>query len=164
MALRPSPSVPSVSSFARCVYVADDGCGHHKIGVTADPKLRLYHLRRDTKRPVEMVRVVDPTSDAEWIEMAAHWRLAEFHVHGEWFSVDRTTALAALDGAISAVANGERPSQRFIRGGRGVTFSHGVLARVEALVGPSHRTRFIREAVELEIKRRERIKPPDPRA
>lgn len=38
-------------------------------------------------------------------------------------------------------------------------FTQGVLDRIEALVGPSRTAGFIREAVENELRRRERQKP-----
>lgn len=145
-----------LSSFPLSVYIAADGHGLHKIGVTGDPPTRLYHLRRDTKRPVEFIRVNKPTREAELIEAAAHWQLSKRHVHGEWFAASQAEAIAAVEVAAEQIARGEYPERRFIRGGRAVHFSEPVLARIETLVGSGLRTKFIREAVERELARRER--------
>lgn len=155
-----------VTAEPKSVYVADDGFGLCKVGVSGNIPQRTYHLRRDTGRPVEIVHVEPPVSRAELVEAAAHWTLAPSHVTGEWFRVTPEQAVIAIKGAQERIAAGDLPVKRFITAGsialdprhEGLGLSEVAVRRMEAVIYPCEGTRaFFRKAVEAEIRRRETI-------
>jgi len=137
------------------VYVAVDERGWHKIGHTADPKLREYHLSRDRGCKVRLVHIEPPRSQAEHVEVTTHWLLSEHENGREWFNVNRETALAALRQAVAKVNNGHVPHSRFAYERRKVV-RESLDARMRTALHPGEsRQRFIDEAVERELERRE---------
>lgn len=155
------------SNALRSVCVARDGRGRHKIGSTGNPRLRAYHLRRKTGLPVEIVHLTKATSAGELVEIAAHWLLADSHIGGEWFNVTAEQAIEAVAEASIQIEAGSRPASRLAKGGRPIMFPdlspasllRGTLARIDAArTDGENRADFIRQAVERELKRRERDK------
>lgn len=145
------------------VYVASDGSGRHKIGVTADAAVREYHLSRDAGTKATIRHLTPPTPRGQIIEATAHWLLAEMRSQGEWFDVSEAAALAAVEEAIRLVDAGHVPDRRLCVGGRPVLypdklrseFCEGTLARIQAvLTEGENQVGFIREAVERELARR----------
>lgn len=148
----------SFGSWPDHVYIASAGPTLHKIGKTKNPKVRRYQLQRELGRLVSFVHVDPPTQDADAIETTAHWLMEADLDFGEWFAVDELTARAALAKAKELVAAGNLPTRRLTLEKRSL-LGEAVEARVDAARRPGEtRKGFIREAVEREIKRRERTK------
>lgn len=144
------------SNWPRHVYVASDDRGRHKIGITNNPRLRRYHLGRDLGCPVEIVHTEPLSPEAEAVECAAHWILAERHEGREWFAVSRDEALQALEQAKAQVSDGALPTVRLSTVGRyglPATVARAVTAACRAGETPSD---FIRQAVEAELRKREK--------
>ncbi len=139
------------------VYVVADDRGWHKIGVTADITLRLYHLSRDIGfRPVSLVHTIPAGVSASKVENLAHWALIDFEHHHEWFNVAAERAVAAIEDAMRRYDAGERMHARFAVQRRLAT-SDKMNARIREALSPGEtRHRFIESAVEAELKRRER--------
>jgi hypothetical protein len=147
------------------VYVVADERGWHKIGVTADIDLRLYHLSRDIGfKPVHLVHSVFGDRDCVHIENLAHWSLIDHENHREWFKVDAARAIEAVHDAKRRFEAGERIDAKFAVQRRLVVVDD-INRRVCAMLKPGEtRHRFIegavlaaldvREAVERELERR----------
>lgn len=147
------------SRSASHLYIASDGAGRHKIGQTINPKQRPYQLGRDIGRAVTIVHTEPLSPDADAIECAAHWILADHHDGGEWFAVSEAGAREALERAKAQVANGDLPTRRLTiqeRYGFGAHFGRTIADACEPGETPAE---FIRKAIEAELKRRERQKP-----
>lgn len=88
------------------LYVLASAGGMCKIGMAKDPAERLRQLV--TGHPHKLVLAqsfpVEPHMAAH-LERAAHIRLAAHRMQGEWFSVSREDAIAAVE----AVINGANP-------------------------------------------------------
>jgi hypothetical protein len=138
------------------VYVAVDTNGWHKVGHTAKPTTREYHLSRERGCPVRMVHIEPGRINAEYVEVTAHWLLAEHENTREWFKVDAATAIRAVEEAREKVDAGHLPHSRFAYERRKVVEEEQD-RRVRAALTPGETMqRFIRKAVEAELTRRER--------
>lgn len=142
------------SNFASHVYVAVDANGWHKIGITAAPKIRAYHLARDRRMPVEILKLFPPRKDAHRVEVTAHWLLSEYENGREWFNVDRATALSAVEDAYAKVDAGHIPHSRFSYERRKVKSAEQDARVRDALFPGETMKRFFDEAVERELERR----------
>lgn len=81
----------------RHVYIAADANGRHKIGVTSNPLKRCRELSRDLDGvAVSMVHLEPHALESFEIEGRAHAMLEDHHEGGEWFAVDRETAVSAV--------------------------------------------------------------------
>lgn len=146
------------SSQPRHVYVAADAEGRHKIGITANLKLRAYHLARDARREVKIIHHEPLDPQAELVEQTAMWFMADQQDHGEWFTVSADEMLNAIAKAKLAVARGEVPERRLSVLKR-PTLGPRLEAAIEGARMPGEtRKAFLRAAVEAELKRREKPK------
>ncbi|WP_310540838.1 GIY-YIG nuclease family protein [Phenylobacterium sp.] len=141
------------------VYVATDATGHHKIGVTQNPKLRAYQIGRDRGRPVRLVHVEPMAPNAEAVEITAHLALLSKHEGGEWFSVSEGDAVAAVVAARETVDAGVFPETRLAML-KSRKLGPAIEQQIKTARGPREsRMDFLRVAVLAELKRRERAKP-----
>jgi T5orf172 domain len=149
------------------IYVIGASDGPQKIGVAVDVKKRLQGIQTGSHLPVTLASAEAVEADvAIHVENYAHWILREQRLSGEWFRVTPEQAKQAVHEAVEAVAKGER-KERVKRAKVGrprlwaedmqARFAEGTFARIDAVKGEKEdRTDFIREAVERELKRRER--------
>lgn len=148
------------SNFPAHVYVAADGRGWHKIGKTADLKLREYHLSRDRGCAVRIVHHEPLRLKADLVEVAAHWLLSERENEREWFKVEEAEAVEAVKQALFSVERGHVPHARFAFERRKAVDAEQD-AMIRAALRPKESFRqFIREAVERELERRESVDTP----
>lgn len=159
------------------VYIAADQRGRHKIGVTNNPLSRCRQLSRDLGgERVEMVHIEAHSRLSRELERLAHEALASHHDGGEWFVVERSAALAALElarlqagapprspGLPAAQTVRPAPSSR---GGRKKEFEERItlpLAKGKpqeidsALKAGEARVEFIRDAIDAELARRKAL-------
>lgn len=149
------------------VYVIGPPDGPQKIGIAGDVKKRLQAIQTGSHAHVALTAT--EAVDAEFaihVENFAHWILREQRLSGEWFRVTPEQAQRAVREAIEAVAKGER-RERVKRGKVGrprlwgedmqARFPEGTFDRIAAVLEEGEdRTDLVREAVERELKRRER--------
>lgn len=83
------------------VYVISSGEGRFKIGRARDPMERMRGLQVASPVSLEMVYSVE-VSQSTQAEGHAHKLLTEHRLRGEWFSVTREQAIAAVDSAAKA--------------------------------------------------------------
>lgn len=153
------------------VYVASAGERRQKVGLSSNPRRRVAALSGASGYPLTLAAHHE-VADAAAVERMAHWLLREAHIYGEWFGVDVATADAAIVQAAQMIADGHQPPRREILPGRPsggrpplgnvatqVRLPKAVMERIDALLGANQRAKFIREAVENELKRREEAKP-----
>lgn len=138
------------------VYVADDASGRFKIGHTSNLKLRTYHLSRDLKRPVRMVRSWPVGERARAVEATAQWSIEDRHDRGEWFAASEAEVIAAVEAAVSTVQDGD-PIPKLFASGKRFEVTRRVEAEMMAALEPAEtRLDFLLAAIRREIKRRER--------
>lgn len=144
------------------VYVIGAARGPKKVGCARDVDARLRQFQTAYHRPLSVlfsVAVPDETCSA--IERRAHWLLQSSRAEGEWFKVGAKEAIEAVRQAAEENGAGElaRPSV-----GRPpmnlkptlVRLPQDVAERIDAIAGPNRRAEFIREAIDRELKRREK--------
>lgn len=147
------------------IYLIGPDEGPQKIGHSMVPSRRLKQFQASHDGPLYLL--------GQWpvgkaiglaVERYVHWKLRERHYRGEWFSVSREEAVAAIEAGISEAGNLHRyePIPPLDTGNskyfpeRIVTrFASGVGERIDSIrdVGEK-RSDFIRDAVEKEILRR----------
>lgn len=79
------------------IYVIGVEGGKQKVGISHNPKGRLSGLQ--TASPEKLVGqycALCETGDVRQIEVEAHKHLANSHSHGEWFQVDKDTAIRVI--------------------------------------------------------------------
>lgn len=150
------------------IYVAGSSRGPKKVGIARNPESRLRQLRTGSSRRLELLfSAPAPDGLATDIERRAHWLLRDKKASGEWFNVGAKEAIDAVQRAIAEGGSGEKEKPSVGRPPLSkksetvvttVRLSADVAERIDALSGPNKRSDFIREAVEREIKRRERAK------
>ena len=150
------------------LYALKSPDGLIKVGRAIDPARRVGVLQ--TAVPGKL-RLVHTEKIAEGFgvktEAFVHWLLRTSRVSGAWFRISEREAIEAVSSAIDAVAKGEKPGRRGIVGRKKqwaedmqARFAGGTFERIAPLLGPGEdRTDFVREAVDREIKRRERRQP-----
>lgn len=151
------------------VYVIASAPDCHKIGIAYDPAKRLRSLNGASPVPLTLV-ASSPSEEARKVEAMAHWLLRDSHLQGEWFRVSQERALAALAEAAEAVAAGDEPGPRVAGAGRPrgnakpthVRLPPEAMRQIDEIVGKYGRAQFIREAIEEELDRRERLSKPKP--
>lgn len=148
----------------RSVYAVGAADGPQKIGLATDPSGRLKHVQCGS--PVALAvgfSLPLPADRALKVERYAHWLLREHRLEGEWFSVTPRKAKEAIIAAARAIEEGAQQSRKTL--GRKkrwaedmqARFPEGTFERIAAVLEDSEdRTDFVREAVERELKRRER--------
>lgn len=139
------------------VYIVADENGWHKIGVTTDIDLRLYHLSRDIGfKPVTLVRTIPAGPAAAKVENLAHWALIDFEHRHEWFNAPANVAIEAVEDAMRRHDAGEQMKARFAVQRRLVTCDD-INARIAAVLQPGEtKHRFVEAAALAELNRRER--------
>ena len=98
------------------VYVMADMQGRHKIGISHDPILRVYQIKKSENIDINLKRW-DAFAREESIEIErlAHYFLLHCRDHPktDWFFASESEAFAAVDRAIAAYRAGERvPSSK----------------------------------------------------
>lgn len=151
----------------RAVYIASAGRNRVKVGVSTNPARRVRSLSGASGYRLRLAEARD-TDDAEAVERLAHWLLRATRLHGEWFRVNVETAKAAVERAMAMVAAGEgippepveargADPRQFIGENLNLLMPEGTKERIAAVLLPGEkRLAFIREAIDREIKRRER--------
>jgi hypothetical protein len=87
------------------VYVVAAGRAMVKVGIASDVRKRLKGLQTGAPLPLELVHQVEVAGPhALPIEQQVHHKLRKHRVHGEWFRVERSRAVAALDQVANAYA------------------------------------------------------------
>ncbi|MCS3692049.1 hypothetical protein ABIF07_001035 [Bradyrhizobium elkanii] len=149
------------------LYVIGTSDGPVKIGHSLAPQRRLDDFRREGREVVLTGTWPLGRSIALAVERYVHWQLRERHIRGEWFNVPRPEVLSAIRLALSKIneIDGRYPIPALDRHGPKIRFAEhmkarfaeGTFARMDAVRDDGEdRTDFIREAVERELKRRER--------
>lgn len=152
------------------LYVIGLSDGPQKVGIAYNPLQRLSNLQVSSAGELKAaITICLPRTIAIEVERYAHWLLKDRHIRGEWFNVTPAEAVKAARAARSAVQRGERVPRR-IRGNGTVgrkkinseqtpaRFPKGTLARIDAVLADREkRSDLLREAVEREIVRRERL-------
>ncbi|MCK1479359.1 GIY-YIG nuclease family protein [Bradyrhizobium sp. 197] len=144
------------------IYLLSTGRKLKKIGISSKTDAR--HRAIQTANGGEIALTYSKTVPADIapdVERRAHWLLREFKRRGEWFAVGAGVAIAAIDRAIQERGEGEKARSGAGRPSLGVKETKVRLNddqpdRIEALVGKNRMAEFIREAVERELKRREK--------
>jgi hypothetical protein len=146
------------------IYVAGAEAGPMKIGLAKEPGSRLRGIQTGHAARVKIHATFPvPVERSRDIELRAHWLLRHAHAHGEWFAVDAATATEAAREAVACNGEGEkaRPTvgrKRINDEQTPARFPQGTLARIDALLAEKEkRSDFIRESVEREIARREKL-------
>lgn len=145
------------------IYVAENHAGLKKIGYARKPRERLSQFRTGSGSDITMVHQREVAAEDGWrVEAHTHRLLKDRCTRGEWFDVPLQDAISAIDAAVVATAAGEHVKRSV---GRKLEFpdritlplAEGVLARIDAALEVDEpRLELIREAIEREIKRRER--------
>src|SRR6202035_4691711 len=84
------------------IYVISDGDRCQKVGVAADPMVRLRDLQTASSFKLELVEAfrIETAARAYEIEKCVHRRLVKFAMTGEWFDLPASAAVAAVRTAI----------------------------------------------------------------
>jgi hypothetical protein len=148
------------------VYVIGTEVGPKKVGISSDPQRRCGALAMAGLRPLKVLFACEvPPEKARLIEGHAHYLLRDSSIKGEWFKVGKDAAIDALSRAVASGGEGNQARRNVGRKKQwaenvNLTLPEGAKARMDAaLVGAEDRLDLIREAIERELKRRERAKP-----
>ncbi|QPF81717.1 GIY-YIG nuclease family protein [Bradyrhizobium genosp. L] len=150
---------------ANFVYVIGAVSGPQKIGIARDVQKRMKTIQSGSFEPLAIGFCLESPDLAVHIESYAHWLLRDHRMSGEWFKVSPDAAISAVKEAAAAVALGERRAKLVGVVGRKkrwsedmqARFPEGTFERIEAVLADGEdRTDFVRDAVERELKRREK--------
>lgn len=143
----------------KSVYVASAGRGRHKIGIAERPAQRVRSLSNTSGRRLKLVSA-HPVADASAVERMAHWLLAEKRGLGEWFAVGAGEAQAAVTEAARRIECGEAaPGLTEFPIRITLPLTAEMLKRADAALADGEvRLDLIRQALDRELKRRERQK------
>lgn len=87
----------AAAAFGEFVYVVENQQnGHNKIGYSGDPKGNLASLQRGSSVPLSLAFTIFAADRAFDVEQEAHAILDRERLEGEWFSVPREAAIAAV--------------------------------------------------------------------
>ena len=90
------------------VYAIQSESGPIKIGVSGDPRARLKLLTNTQPFGASIVHIAQITDgNAYAVEAAAHALLRAKRHRGEWFTVTKEDAVAAIEQAVEAIERGE---------------------------------------------------------
>lgn len=150
------------------IYVIGTSDGPVKIGRSINPDRRLKdYIRERSEQHFIFGKWPVGARIALSVERYVHWQLRRHHIQSEWFNVARQTAIVAVREAIKRRAEfGDQWNAipALEPNGLRMQSKAGTLKKIDALrAGKETRADFIREAVEREIKRRERAKPEKPK-
>jgi Meiotically up-regulated gene 113 len=148
------------------VYVMGSPRGPVKIGIARNPRRRHQAIQTGSAKPVRLLYSREiPAALAPSVEGHAHWRVREHRLSGEWFDITYRVAKEAVD--IAVELGGAGPQVASTVGRKRINdeqmpgrFPAGTFARMDAVLSEGEkRSDLLREAVEKELKRRERQKP-----
>lgn len=143
----------------KSVYIASDGPQRHKIGISESPAGRVRGLSSTMGRALRLVDA-HAVGDAAAVERMAHWLLADKRGLGEWFAVSAEQAQAAVVEAARRIASGEAaPNAKLYPVRITLPLTVEMVKRADAaLLDGEDRVSLIRQAIERELKRREKAK------
>lgn len=144
--------------------------GPVKVGFAQCPETRRKQLAaKEGETLIVLGFAPQAAMKAHCTERYVHWLLRERHFKGEWFNVDKQTALAAVHDGIAKWQTVNAPwfVPAIDKVGKGLgykqhistLFPDGYRHTLDAALAPGEsRSDLIREAIEAELKRRERGK------
>lgn len=144
------------------IYILGSARGSKKIGLARRPALRRRGVQTGSDKRIDVLHAVEiPLDRARDIERRAHWLLRAHRLDGEWFRVSLRAAKLAVLQAVSDNGNGQKAAHSVGRPKMNVTptlvrLPEGIAERIDAVAGKNRRAEFIRDAVERELKRREK--------
>lgn len=94
------------------VYVMFAPARGIKVGCSGRLQKRRKEVAFGIGEEVTLLHASAPLENAKQVEVMAHWLLRDHHQGGEWFSVEASAAVAAIDEAILRVGAGEAAPQR----------------------------------------------------
>lgn len=157
------------------LYVMGTGDGPSKIGHSLSPARRVKDIRRAMGNAGIVITGTWPVGYgiALSAERYVHWQLRDKHIRSEWFNATREEMEAAIAKALERVAEFDRnnPIPPLDAPGKALRFGEhiatkypaGTHDRISAVLGDGEvQAEFIREAVEIELDRRERARKPTP--
>jgi len=143
------------------LYVVGTTDGPTKIGYSMAPANRLKAYQREGRKAFLAGQWPVGRRIALTAERYVHWQLREHHIRGEWFNVTQETAAKAIEAALAKSAEFD-PEQRIpsldIHGSHS-RLPAGTLDRIDLALDQGaneKRSDFIRDAIERELKRRQR--------
>ncbi len=155
------------------LYVIGYEAGPCKVGYSYTPEQRVRAMRRGGHVEAVLLEQTIPINCriATAAERYAHWLLRDHHLGNEWFNVPKDVAIAAIRKAVEPEIMREHDYRdpipmvirikNQIRDGENILtkFPAGTNRRIADLLGgPDGKAQFIRDAVEAELKKRERQK------
>ncbi|MGR7993893.1 GIY-YIG nuclease family protein [Xanthobacter sp. ZOL 2024] len=164
----------SISELQAYLYVCGYDGGPFKIGYGYNPSKRMKDHVRSGHAGIFMVGAWPVGARiAQAAERYVHWLLRDKHLQKEWFNVTQEEAEAAVRHALSPGAleahdnfsmvppiTGKNKDLGYKEWAR-TNFASGTLLRIKSVVAKDEtQSDFIREAIEAELKRREK-KPKD---
>jgi hypothetical protein len=141
------------------LYVLGIDGGPYKVGWAEDVKRRAKYLTYPAGSKEIAHTVPVPYKYALYAERYAHWLLRDHHYRNEWFNVDLEKAVEAVTKAVSLDFKRMGLIPTLLDRHTAFRFEAGTMARIDAVLdhgSMEKRSAFIREAVERELKRRER--------
>ncbi len=145
------------------IYVIGSDRGPKKVGLAGNPRRRLLSIQNGNPQPLKLLHECQVNPDlAPSIERRTHWLLREKRVAGEWFKVEAGRAIEAIAQAVAEGGDGEKGGYAVGRPKLWaerlhVTLPEGAKARIAAALREGEdMLDLIREAIERELKRRER--------
>ena len=155
------------------LYVVGYEAGPCKVGYSYQPEQRERAMQRGGAVEAVLLERSIPINSriATAAERYAHWLLRDHHLGVEWFNVTKDVAIAAIRKAVEPEIMRDHDYRdpipmviritNQIKDGEFIStkFPAGTNRRIaDILGGPDGKAAFIREAVEAELKRRERGK------
>ena len=154
------------------IYVIGSARGPKKIGLAANPMLRIRAIQTGHGKPIKLLHAcIVPRAASSAIERRAHWLLRESKTHGEWFDVSANAAKRAVDQAVAEGGEGEKEGPSVGRPPlklkdptvkTTLRLPASLLQRVKLAAGDGDASELIRDGIEAEVRRRERAKPKTP--
>lgn len=148
------------------LYIIGTTDGPLKIGHSMSPERRVDDFRREGTEVFLAGKWPIGAAKALAAERYVHWQLRNHHIRGEWFNVSRRKALAVIRKAFGLLdeVNERHPIPPLDRRGPKITdeqipsrFPEGTKDRMKVTLAEGEKyADLIREAVERELKRRER--------
>jgi hypothetical protein len=159
---------PAIENWAY-VYVIGSQSGPCKVGYSVDTERRLKDIQRPKTQRIQIFgKWPLGHATALAVERYAHWLLRDKQISGEWFDVTAEEAADAVSRAVREGVDPDYPLPRVDLIGRALgcgehiatKFPQRTRERIRGVLAASeHQADLIREAVEAELKRREKPKP-----
>lgn len=150
------------------IYVVQSG-SHCKVGISGNIRARMNSLQNGSPYTLALAYSGECGNLASRLEAEAHAILEASRKAGEWFAVSAEDAVKAVLSAAASLGIELLPIEVRAIKSRGARqkwvdnmiarFPEGTFERIAAVLeGSEDRTDFVREAVERELKRREKSK------